>query len=294
MTDWNLESPDLHKFFFQEKYLSTIEELNNIPGIIDLFVELYEIIGSSDLEDEELANNALVNIEIEKFIIPTSIPNLSLLKAGRFDIGYLNRVNTFDWKYLYCRSASLFRIFVENLLDFYDYVLIDPSISNNDIKDICTMYIPKKLIILLAPSSQSFAGIKYLVNRVIKYRKLSDDTRPLIVYPLPYKIEFLRDDIRRNWRTDVEDEIKLGYQQMFEELFKEVYDLRNVDLNNYFNEVQIQQYPNYAYDKDLVIYEQTRDRLSISSSFEIFGKWIVDSIAPWQEKKDNISFLKDR
>jgi len=58
--------------------------------------------------------------------------------------------------------------------------------------------------------------------------------------------------------------------------------------------VQIQQYPNYAYDKDLVIYEQTRDRLSISSSFEIFGKWIVDSIAPWQEKKDNISFLKDR
>ena len=51
-----------------------------------------------------------------------------------------------------------------------------------------------------------------------------------------------------------------GYQNMFQDIFKDVYGLESCDLQEYFDKVQIQQSPNYAYGEDIaIISEKTKD-----------------------------------
>lgn len=149
------------------------------------------------------------------------------------------------------------------------------------------MLMPQKLVVVFTPNRQNYTGIKEQVKRATKYRRQSDDLRPLLVFPLPSRIEFSRDDLRANWRFGKTEQGIPGYQPMFEELFKEVYDLSECNLNDYFKEVQIQQSPNYAYGEEIAVkVEQTMDRFSITKSYETFTKWLVNSTAPWQRKKE--------
>ena len=73
---------------------------------------------------------------------------------------------------------------------------------------------------------------------------------------------------------------------MYENLFREVYGLSQCDLSKYFEEVQIQQSPNYAYGEEIaVLGEKTRDSFSLSKSYELFTKWLVNPMVPWQPTK---------
>jgi hypothetical protein len=149
---------------------------------------------------------------------------------------------------------------------------------------------PEKLVVVFTPNSQSYTGIEELIKRATGYRRKSDDLRPLLVYPLPSRIEFSRDDLRAYWRYGNPLRGISGYQPMFENVFREVYGLVQCDLNKYFEEVQIQQSPNYAYGEEIaVLGEKTRDSFSLSKSYELFTEWLVNSIAPWQPMKESLS-----
>lgn len=297
MIDWDLEAPGLHKFF-QDKFRGifsntrdSLKELDEKPGLIDLFAELNAATPKSEVaekEVEKIAKDALNSIKLEDFILETDFHNLSLLKAGRFDEKYSNKVNTFDWEGLYYRSPMLIRLFAEKLAEQFKYILIDSRTGYTDISGICTMLMPQKLVVVFTPNRQNYTGIREQVKRATKYRRQSDDLRPLLVFPLPSRIEFSRDDLRANWRFGKPEQGIPSYQQMFEELFKEVYDLSECNLKDYFEDVQIQQSPNYAYGEEIAVkIEQTMDRFSLTKSYESFTKWLVDSTAPWQRKKDD-------
>lgn len=292
MIDWDLEAPGLHRFFhdkFQRIFVHTTDPaqaLEERPGLIDLFLKLDAATpesGASEEENEKIAYNTLNNIKLEEFIVETDIPNLSLLKAGRFDENFSNNVNTFDWEGLFNRSPSLIRLFAERLTEQYSYVLIDSRTGYTDISGICTMLMPQKLVVVFTPNRQSHTGIKDLVKQATDYRRQSDDLRPLLVYPLPSRIEFSRDDLRADWRFGNPDQNIEGYQPMFENLFKEVYELRDCKLEDYFEDVQIQQSPNYAYGEEIAVkVEKTEDRFSLTSSYKTFTEWLLRSTAPWQ------------
>jgi MinD-like ATPase involved in chromosome partitioning or flagellar assembly len=296
MIDWDLEAPGLHRFFFQDRFYTPASSHGEItnpsaavaieekPGLIDLFLELASALHGFDSKQNDMEIKDMLNrVNLEQFIVKTHIPNLSLLKAGSFDEKYSDKVNTFNWEQMYNRSPSLIRVFAETLAERYEYVLIDSRTGYTDISGICTMLMPQKLVVVFTPNRQSYTGIKQLIKRATKYRRRSNDLRPLLVYPLPSRIEFSRDDLRAYWRFGNVEQGIIGYQPMFEEIFKEVYGLQECNLKGYFDEVQIQQSANYAYGEGIaIIDEKTKDSFSISRSYEIFTSWLVNSIAPWQ------------
>jgi hypothetical protein len=204
------------------------------------------------------------------------------MKAGRFDERYAHRVNTFGWEGLYNRSPYLISAFAERLTEQFDYVLIDSRTGHTDISGICTMLMPQKLVVVFTPNNQSLTGLLELIRRATKYRRESDDLRPLLVFPLPSRIEASREDLRTYWRLGNTEQNIIGYQPLFEEIFEQVYELKECDLNNYLDEVQIQQSPDYAYGEEIaVLVENKRDRFSMAVSYETFIRWLATSTAPW-------------
>jgi len=292
IVDWDLEAPGLHRFFqdrFEKQFAKSDDidsALDEQPGLIDLFGELDKAIpppSLTEVQTEEDASAVLDSVKFEQFILETDIPSLHLLKAGRFDEKYAYRVNTFQWEDFYNRSPSLIRLFAERLTERYQYVLIDSRTGVTDISGICTMLMPRKLVVVFTPNRQSLTGSLDLIRQATNYRRQSDDLRPLAVFPLPSRIENAEPTLREDWRYGSSERKIVGYQSLFEPLFKETYNLPECDLENYFNEVQIQHIPRYAYGEEIaVLVERSGDRLSLTRSYESFTERLVNLAGPWE------------
>ncbi|HEY9502618.1 MAG TPA: hypothetical protein VIR01_13380, partial [Pyrinomonadaceae bacterium] len=223
-------------------------------------------------------------VKLSDFIVSTTISGLSLLKAGRFTADdpneYSERVNRFNWENLFKKSPHLMRVFAETLAKQYAYVLIDSRTGVTDISGITTMLLPEKLVVVFTPNLQSLKGGLELVRRATDYRKESVDLRPLTVFPLVSRVEANEPDLRHDWRLgNAEHE---GYQPEFEKILSEVYG-EKITLNNYFDDLQIQHIPRYAYGEEVaVLVEKTTDKFSLRRSYQSFAMKLVKPQAPWE------------
>ncbi len=290
MVDWDLEAPGLHRYFhgnLRPQAEQTEEEvLEKSPGLLDLFAELDSATQHDVGQTEEAASALLASITLKDFVLPTQISALHLLKAGRFDATYPTRVNTFQWAALYTRAPFLLRAFAEWLTAQYQYVLIDSRTGLTDVSGICTMLLPEKLVVVFTPNRQSLTGLLDLVRRATDYRRQAEDLRPLLAFPLPSRIEAAEPQLREDWRLGNAERGIVGYQPQFEALLQEVYDLPECHLETYFDEVQIQHIPRYAYGEDIaVLVERRSDRLSLTRSYENFAEQLVGGSGPWDYGK---------
>ncbi|NWG17219.1 MAG: hypothetical protein HXY41_11340 [Chloroflexi bacterium] len=293
MIDWDMEAPGLHRYFQGRvsrafPIAATREnDFNAQPGLIDLFVELRQAAADFDPNDEPEAEtiDALFDrLDFSRYIVPTDIPALHLLKAGRFDETYAGRVNGFQWDSLFEQSPWLFPALAGWLSRHYEYVLVDSRTGITDTSGICTMLLPEKLVVVFTPNRQSLTGIiDSLVPQALAYRRNSDDLRPLVVYPLPSRIELAENDLRLIWREGDPTQGIEGYQPAFERLFTQVYNLPECDLQQYFDKVQIQHVPRYAYGEQIAVLAESRtDRLSLAQAYEAFLQRLLSPIGPWE------------
>jgi len=296
MIDWDLEAPGLHRFFYPRRQHQTQpgnriyldDSFEHLPGLIDLFVAINEKLDQfapeNDIQTEQEARELIGSIDFGKYIWETERPGISLLKAGCFDSRYPLRVNTFDWETLYNRSPWLFRLLAEELSKRYDFVLIDSRTGITDTSGICTMIMPEKLVVVFVPNEQSIVGVIDLVENAVQYRIASDDLRALDIYPLPSRLEDEHPDLKNKWRFGELEENLVGYQVIFENLFRRLFQLKDCSLTSYFDNVQVQHVPYYAYGEKLaVLEERTEDRLSIAKSYKNFCDQLVYSVKPWDE-----------
>jgi hypothetical protein len=144
------------------------------------------------------------------------------------------------------------------------------------------MLLPEILVTVFTPNRQSLSGVINLAREAGRYRARSDDLRPLVVYPLPSRIEASEPTLRQRWRMgDASAEI-VGFQREFEDVFKQIYDLSTCSLRTYFDDVQIQHVPKYAYGEEIaVLAEGTADRLSLTRSFQRFSTMLATGQLPW-------------
>ena len=288
MIDWDLEAPGLH-VFFQDRCSAAMAGnqdpktfLDAMTGLIELLTELDRAVRQGQpanaKQSLEQAEVLLKNVDIERFVIETDIPCLSLIKAGRFDDEYASRVNSFDWAGLYERSPWLFRAFVAKLSARYRYVLIDSRTGVTDTSGICTMLMPEKLVVVFTPNRQSLFGAERRAREALEYRKQSDDLRPLVVFPLASRVEPSEPELKGKWRRDPE----FGYQPLFERLFSSAYELSECNLQLYFEDVLVQHLSRYAYGEEIAVLDELQiDRLSLTRSFEHFVNWLVEQPSPW-------------
>jgi cellulose biosynthesis protein BcsQ len=288
LVDWDLEAPGLHRYFYDSFSDLARVRPDAPPGLIDLFRRLDEATPAEGYKDEfegaAHAEQLAEKFSVREYALPLKVPNLYLLKAGRFDDDYSRLVNTFDWEGLHRRSPWLIRALADRWAEEFSYVLIDSRTGLTDTSGICTTLLPEKLVVVFTPNRQSFTGVANLVRRATRYRKESEDLRPLVVFPLPSRIEASLSDLRNHWRFGNPEREIVGYQPMFEELFREVYRLGpgECDLSRYFEEVQIQQTPDYAYGEEIaVLAEKQRDRFSLTRSFETFTQRLLNDEGPW-------------
>jgi len=292
MIDWDLEAPGLHRFFgnrckgyFQESD-NLDKDLDAHLGLIDLFVELNSLTRKMDdiasKDEEELAEILSNCLDIDKYIIRTDIPSLSLLTSGRLDFDYHNVVRNFPWEDLYNRAPQLLLSLISILERKYEYILIDSRTGLTDTSGICTKIMPNKLVIVFTPNRQSLEGAIDIAYQAIEYRRKSDDLRPLVVFPLVSRIDGEEPDLRKYWRFGQMSKDIKGYQPEFTNIFKRAYGMKKLNLNNYFDEVQIQYIPRYSYGEDIaVLEEKSKDRLSLTQSYKNFANWLVGTNSPW-------------
>lgn len=292
MIDWDLEAPGLHRFFgdhiFPNVHAPEDKErqLLAAPGLIELFheIEIHLSLTPSVPEDAESPHQeGVIESLIDRHVIPTDIPKLFLMKAGRFDEGYSERINRFRWEGLFEKAPWIFSLFARTLTKRFQYVLIDSRTGHTDTSGICTMMLPEKLVVVFTPNRQSLTGAVDLARMATTYRRRSDDLRPLSVFPLASRVELAEPRLKELWRTGVSTAGVKGYQPLFETLFREVYDLPECNLGGYFDEVQIQQIPRYAYGEAIAVLEEKEDdRLSLTRSYRSFTRRLVGLSNPWE------------
>jgi eukaryotic-like serine/threonine-protein kinase len=281
MIDWDLEAPGLHQFFHGRFINSKGELPGEQLGLIDLFYEMKVRLENSVSED--VHDTFFDELNLEKYMSELNIPSLMLMPAGGFGDGlYSTRVNAFDWENFFNNYPLIISRFAEYLRKKYKFVLIDSRTGYTDISGICTSLMPEKLVVLFTLNRQGLTGIVKLIRNAIDYRKQSDDLRPLIVFPLPSKVELGEKQLQDVWRFGSFDQNIEGYQPQLESVLTEVYNLFQSDLNTYFNEVQLQYVPRYSYGEEIaVLSEPGAGRLSLSQSFNVFTKRLIDIGSPW-------------
>jgi eukaryotic-like serine/threonine-protein kinase len=280
--DWDLEAPGLHRYLRPGKE----DDDRRQPGLIELFGKLHEAAGSApasgQIGAEQAADELLASVDLDRFISSTDIPGLSLMRAGRFDDSYPTRVMEFDWHAFHQRTPALIPQFAHYLADRYAWILIDSRTGISDTSGICTMLMPELLVVVFTPNLQSLTGLVQLVQDAADYRRRSDDLRPLVVFPLPSRIEPTRPKLLERWRLGSADDGLEGYQRQFEALFTTVYQLPKCNLTEYFDEVQVQHAPDFAYGEQVAVeVEETDTRLSLRRSYETFTDRLASVSGPW-------------
>jgi len=308
--DWDLEAPGLHRYFDkgQNNNIETTDSLGESSGLLEFFEMLKSKeseVPSQDATYEE-ACKYIDELSLAPYISETFVPKLKLLKAGHFDSTYPGRVIEFDWRTFHKKMPWFFRAFAARLEKDYDTVLIDSRTGLTDVSGICTMLMPEKLVVVFTPNQQSLTDVKDFVTGVVNYRKQSDDLRPLMVFPLPSRIDTSESGLEYDWRygnsniVNKDNAASIGYQRLFQDTFKNVYNLESCDLEEYFNKIRIQHSSKYAYGEGLPVEDSKEtDRLSIKESYEIFYDYIITVTSPWLDIEkvrieNKISALLDR
>lgn len=294
MIDWDLEAPGLHHFFHGRfsgvatESKSIGRHFDELPGLIDLFLTFEQETPKGRPESDEdatkRAKHCLKSVQLKDYVVSTGFPNLNLMKASCFDPKYSSRVNKFDWKGLYYRSPMLFQHLATHLTKEYRYVLIDSRTGITDVSGICTALMPQKLVVVFTPNQQSLTGVIGQVEWASEYRRKSADLRPLLVFPLPSRIDISEPRLRDAWRLGDQEAGIVGYQPLFEKLFENVYDLSDCDLSGYFDKIQVLHVPAYAYgEKIAALIEQTEGPGALLPIYRELGERIDNGSTPWSE-----------
>jgi cellulose biosynthesis protein BcsQ len=283
MIDWDMEAPGLHHYFDQHA---------ERPGVLEFFEacrDQLRLLDRGEGDDAALARRVLQNIDWQQYVVRVDQSSpVYLMRAGRFDASYGDRLAHMHWDQLFDACPALFRCFAENMGRHFRYVLVDSRTGRTDSAGICTTLLPNKLVVVFTPNRQSLEGVEALVTRATEYRRShEDEQRPLLVYPLPSRIEMGDSEQRAQWRRgDAARDIG-GFQPMFEQLLREAYGLPQISLDSYFDEVQLQQTKTFAYGEQLAVrIDQGGDRFSLTRTFEAFLYWVTGGYFPWQSSQE--------
>ncbi|HEX4966555.1 MAG TPA: WD40 repeat domain-containing protein [Thermoanaerobaculia bacterium] len=262
--------------------------------MIDFFESTASLYGQQDsetpgadageLEAKRAKSRVQALASFPAHVLATDFDNLAILKAGRFDDQYPERIRKFDWELFHRQDPGFFREFRQFLMEKYDYVLIDSRTGLTDTSGICVRQMPEKLVLVFVPNNQNVDGVLDVARRVRRFRIGSSDLRPLTSFPLASRIDGTNERLRVTWRNGGKldgDEIP-GYQKVFEDLFKNLYELDECDLGAYFDATQIKHDSDYAYGEKIAARRGTTDRLSLGYAFANFTQRLTTLSVPWE------------
>ena len=313
MIDWDLEAPGLHRFF-ERDFVNSFGQpeqaeygagFNRQPGLIDYLERVrreYEKQSPNedlpsrtlwDTQAQKIFHEVISEIPLDDYVLETDLTGLYLLKAGRGDEdgakepAYADTVRGFDWERFYTRFGSFLELWREELMNAYDYVLIDSRTGLTDTSGICTRVMPEKLVAVFVPNRQNIDGTIGVVRSAVGYRMQSRDPRALFTFPLASRIDAAASKLRTIWLRggELEGQTIVGYQKRFEDLFRDLYGLDKCDLATYFADTQVPHDSDYAYGERIAARADTSDKLSIGHACRTFADYLVNYSSPWERSE---------
>jgi hypothetical protein len=247
MIDWDLEAPGLHHYFGATSHASG----NLRGGVLELFEACRAGLDAAASRAQPLravdgaaaqAARVLDGLDWDDYIerVDDSRP-LYLMRAGRLDDSYGERVDRLDWDALFGMCPGLFRAFAARLAARFAHVLVDCRSGRSAAASVCTALLPDKMVGVFTPDPRSLDGLRGVAARALDYRcSHEEEQRPLLVYPLPAPVEAAGEG-RRRWRLGDAGRGVRGYQATLEKMLGESYGLGSVALDSYLDEVQLPQ-----------------------------------------------------
>jgi len=203
--DFDLEAPGLAHFFGSvEQEPDTRDWLRRAPGLVELVTDF----------KRDSASPLAWRDHVRRLEHP-ALGGISLMKAGRADGRYTQRLRRLNWKTLY-RSGlgnALEKMFDE-LREEFDYVLIDARTGITDFSGIITAQLPDVLAFLFTANEQSLDGSVEVARRAAKVRNsLALDRSRLLLLPIPARFEAqFEHKIAAAWRDRFASELQEFYR----------------------------------------------------------------------------------
>ncbi|MBS1511799.1 MAG: tetratricopeptide repeat protein [Bacteroidetes bacterium] len=299
LIDCDLEAPGLHQFF---------KTNDDAAGFVDLISDVDEWISTEANNNEEgycrfmaerfheyvaanvnpvIAGVKTFNNSMDQNSSFDHTVSIDLIKAGKFDKGYSEKLNKLNWIGIYKKAPAFFRTFAYCLEKEYDYIFVDARTGLADTSGICTMLMPQKLVLVFALNNQNINGVLDVASQAIEYRFSSSDYRDLQVFPLPSRIENSVNPYLPEW-------IEI-YKNKFQTLFTEKYQLDQCNLSAYFDRSFIQYYAIHAYGENIpVLTEPTASSNFISYNYNNFYTVLKTNIPPWEFISDEDAKKNER
>ncbi|MEV4715802.1 FxSxx-COOH system tetratricopeptide repeat protein [Micromonospora noduli] len=186
VTDWDLESPGLHRFFHPFLDVSAI---GGTAGVIDLIRD-YESETIREAVRPEGWVEQFARVNRYAFSLAWEFPGgggLNFLSAGRQNGDYAVSVNGLDWDTFYHRlgGAQFFEALREDMKREYDYTLIDSRTGLSDVADICTLHLPDTLVDCFTLSDQGIEGAAQVASAVAWHHS----RRGIRILPVPMRVD---------------------------------------------------------------------------------------------------------
>ncbi len=259
--DWDLEAPGLHRYFHLSK-----SDTSSLSGLIEFFEQASLYLGQN--EYAKLSDFFCDFFEEHPIQV---YKNLYLLKAGKLDENYPDKIHAFNWRSFFEKYPSFFDSWITFLTDRYDYILIDSRTGLTDTGGICTMIMPEKVVVVFTPNNQSLLGVTDTIESWAQYRVKNLDHRPFMIYPLPSRIELGSEkDLFEEWRKK--------YCSIFEDKLKAIYNLSYCNLNPYLDKVAIFHEPKYAFGEQIAVQLEGKGKASSINSNVYRYKNLIDAI----------------
>ena len=229
LIDWDLEAPGLHHYFAKVPGDAAKQ------GLLELVSSASRQLQGVSAEDSPDADvvwqSAWEELDVGTQIVSaTGIDGVEYIRAGAFTEDYGDRVSDLDWKRLFRICPDLFPALARRLASEFEWILIDARTGTTDTTGICTMLMPDKLVVVFTPNRQSLEGIAALTRRAVNWRMQYGEARPLLVYPLPSRIDSVYDTLRKRWRYGDDGDDIAGYQPLFERALADAYCLEQCSL----------------------------------------------------------------
>jgi cellulose biosynthesis protein BcsQ len=282
LLDWDLAAPGLAYYF---------PGVAEGPGLLELFEACTgELCGRpvSAAGDAALARAVLADLDWEQYLVrPQPGLPLFLIRAGRQDASFAERVARLDWQLLFDACPALFSTFAALLAQRFSHVLVDAPSGRSDCASVCTSLLPDRLLLLFTPNRQQLRGLQAMVARVTSYRRSQDDeARPLLVYPVA-RVDEAAPDLACLWRRGQLGQGIPGYQPLFEQALADAYGNQRVSLEAWFDATQLPYCPELACGEPLLggPGEEGAGR-ALTLRYEALLNWLRVGASPWMPPPD--------
>jgi len=262
LIDWDLEAPGLENFF--KEYSMSKQKISSQKGMVDFLDSLY--------------SPKKKNIKWQDCLIPISIsPNsepIHLISGGKRDRQYTNKLRNFNVRSFYDKfdGGNKIEKFRNEIMEYYDFVLIDSRTGVTDFGGICTIQLPDILVLFSTLTDQGVYGIKEVAEKAVKNQlNIPYDRQKLMTFPIPTRV-----DSQTEFKTTQE------WIGKFAKVLSTCFDdwlPKGIERKKFIELIKIPYIPFFSYGEQLpVIVQGTSDPTGLGYAYENLASILVNSL----------------